>query len=90
MIHNSLKEVNVKDVTTYTVNGDLTIHIYKNIALDDCNYYMSVLSHNIINYALGTNDLTMAKNKAISNLGHIIREYINDYNKTLDQLGLAN
>lgn len=90
MNHNTLKDINVKDVRTFNIRGGLTIHIYKNTALDDENYYMSVLSHNIINYALGTSDLMLAENKAVSNLGHIIKNSINKYEKTLEMLGLAN
>jgi len=90
MIHNSIKDVSVNDVRTLNIKGGLVIYIYKNSALDDSNYYMSVLSHNIINYALGTNNYTLAKHKAIDNLTHIIQQYINEYNKTLDILGYAN
>ena len=88
MIHNTLKDINVKDVRTMNIKGGLTVHIYRNIALDDKNYYMSVLSHNIINYALGTSDLMLAESRAISNLGFIIQQYINKYKETLDQINL--
>ena len=88
MIHNTLKDINVKDVRTMNIKGGLTVHIYRNIALDDKNYYMSVLSHSIINYALGTSDLMLAESRAISNLGFIIQQYINKYKETLDQINL--
>lgn len=88
MIHNTLKDINVKDVRTMNIKGGLTVHIYRNIALDDKNYYMSVLSHNIINYALGTSDLMLAESRAISNLRFIIQQYIDKYKETLDQINL--
>lgn len=86
MIDNTLKEINVKDVNTLSVKGGLTIHIYKNTVLDNTNYYMSVLSHNIINHPLGTSDLMLAKSKAMTNLSHIMRQCIKKYNKTLESL----
>jgi len=73
---------NVTNIETVKLE-DLTIYLHNNNNLSTNNYFMSVLSLNIINHPLNTSCIEVARTKCIQHLERLLRIHINKYHDNL-------